>query len=177
MDVEIGNLKFLPARENLDLLAKPTANFVSQNNLEEMWVAKIDPANADTENFVKVYLVPEQISCNCIVVQATRGDRIWFAGILVRADHWADINNIVRRTLDARKVSFASMDKAVELTGMEYGGINPIGLPADWPLLIDDEVANLEHAAIGSGIRGSKVITTGNLLSTLPNAQVLRIRK
>ena len=28
-----------------------------------------------------------------------------------------------------------AMDQAVELTGMEYGGITPIGLPADWPVL------------------------------------------
>ena len=29
------------------------------------------------------------------------------------------------------------MERAVELTGMEYGGITPIGLPATWPVLVD----------------------------------------
>ena len=33
------------------------------------------------------------------------------------------------------------MAEAVELTGMEYGGITPIGLPAGWPVLVDAAVA------------------------------------
>ena len=40
-----------------------------------------------------------------------------------------------------RKCSFLPMDRAVELTGMEYGGITPIGLPADWPVFVDSRVA------------------------------------
>jgi prolyl-tRNA editing enzyme YbaK/EbsC (Cys-tRNA(Pro) deacylase) len=177
MSVKIGNLTFEPALSHLDWLAQPTADFVVGHNLESVWVAQIDPANADTENFVKVYQVPEEISCNCIVVQAKRAERIWYVAVLVRADHQADINNIVRRAIDARKVSFAAMDTAVEITGMEYGGINPLGLPANWQILVDDQVVLLEYAAIGSGIRGSKVVTTGETLAQLPNVQVLPLRK
>jgi prolyl-tRNA editing enzyme YbaK/EbsC (Cys-tRNA(Pro) deacylase) len=29
---------------------------------------------------------------------------------------------------------------AVSLSGMEYGGITPAGLPAAWPILIDEQV-------------------------------------
>ncbi|MDR2538394.1 MAG: hypothetical protein LBC43_01945 [Bifidobacteriaceae bacterium] len=177
MDVTIGKLTFVPALENLELLAAPSANFVTQHKLDQVWVAKIDPANADTENFVKVYQVPEEISCNCIVVQAKRAERIWYVAVLIRADHQADINNVIRRAIDARKVSFASMERAVEITGMEYGGINPLGLPADWQILVDDQVVPLEYAAIGSGIRGSKIITTGALLAKLPNTRVMALRK
>ena len=56
---------------------------------------------------------------------------------MVLATTRADVNGVVRRRLDARKASFAPMDEAVALTGMEYGGITPIGLPADWPVLVD----------------------------------------
>ena len=33
------------------------------------------------------------------------------------------------------------MERAVSLTGMEYGGITPIGLPPAWPILVDERVS------------------------------------
>ena len=56
---------------------------------------------------------------------------------MILATTRADVNGVVRRRLDVRKASFAPMDEAVALTGMEYGGITPIGLPKDWPVLVD----------------------------------------
>ena len=53
----------------------------------------------------------------------------------------ADVNGVARRRLDVRKASFMPMDEAVAGTGMEYGGITPIGLPPDWPVLVDAAVA------------------------------------
>ena len=85
----------------------------------------------------------------------------------------ADVNNLARRTLDAKKVSFAPMDEAVAQTEMEYGAITPIGLPSNWPILIDKAVADSEYAIIGSGLRNSKLVVSGDLLASLPNAQVL----
>lgn len=41
----------------------------------------------------------------------------------------ADVNGAVRRRLDARKVSFAPLDVAVTETGMEHGGMTPVGPP------------------------------------------------
>ena len=55
---------------------------------------------------------------------------------MVRADTRADVNNLVKRTLDVRKASFLSMDRAVGDSGMEYGGITPVGLPAGWRVLV-----------------------------------------
>jgi prolyl-tRNA editing enzyme YbaK/EbsC (Cys-tRNA(Pro) deacylase) len=85
----------------------------------------------------------------------------------------ADVNGVVRRHLDARKASFAPMDDAVEHTGMEYGGITPIGLPADWPVLVDAAVVLAGTVVIGSGIRGSKLQLPGEALAELANAVVL----
>jgi prolyl-tRNA editing enzyme YbaK/EbsC (Cys-tRNA(Pro) deacylase) len=56
---------------------------------------------------------------------------------------------------------------------MQYGGITPVGLPAQWPVLIDAAVAKTESVVIGSGIRGSKLRLPGRLLAELPGAQVL----
>ena len=85
----------------------------------------------------------------------------------------ADVNGLVRKRLDARKASFAPMDDAVALTGMEYGGITPVGLPAEWPLLVDAAVAAAPAVVIGSGIRGSKLALPGELAARLPGAEVV----
>ena len=66
------------------------------------------------------------------------------AACVVRADTRADVNNVVKRTLDVRKASFLDHDRAVAETGMAYGGITPIGLPAAWRLFVDSAVADIE---------------------------------
>ena len=72
-----------------------------------------------------------------------------------------------------RKASFAPADVAVAETGMEYGGITPIGLPAAWPILVDAAAAATPAVIIGSGVRRSKLALTGQTLATLPGAVVV----
>jgi prolyl-tRNA editing enzyme YbaK/EbsC (Cys-tRNA(Pro) deacylase) len=95
------------------------------------------------------------------------------AACMILATGRADVNNVVKRTLDVRKASFLPVERAVELTGMEYGGITPIGLPESWPILIDRQVVDTELIVIGSGIRRSKILLPGHLLSRLTGAQVI----
>jgi prolyl-tRNA editing enzyme YbaK/EbsC (Cys-tRNA(Pro) deacylase) len=95
------------------------------------------------------------------------------AACLVLATDRADVNKTVRKHLDVRKISFASMDSAVTRTAMEYGGISPVGLPSDWPVLVDAKVAAGDWLVIGSGIRGSKIAISGSTLATLPGVTVL----
>jgi prolyl-tRNA editing enzyme YbaK/EbsC (Cys-tRNA(Pro) deacylase) len=85
----------------------------------------------------------------------------------------ADVNNVARRELDVRKASFAPMDTAVAESGMEYGGITPLGLPAGWPVLVDAAVADTPVVVIGSGVRHSKLVLAGKLLASLPGARVI----
>ena len=92
---------------------------------------------------------------------------------MVLATTRADVNGLVRRHLDARKVSFAPMDTAVAETDMEYGGITPLGLPASWALLVDGAVDTAGEVVVGSGLRGSKLLLPGALLGRLPAGTVL----
>ncbi|AWZ06116.1 hypothetical protein DRB89_17475 [Streptomyces sp. ICC4] len=133
-----------------------------------------DPAIADTAAFVEHY-GPELLdqSANCVIVAAKRAGETSLAACLVPSAARADVNGAVRRRLGARKVSFAPMDTAVELTGMEYGGITPIGLPADWPLLVDASLVALPYVLIGSGRRRGKLIVPGTLLAELPGADLI----
>ena len=112
-------------------------------------------------------------AANCVVLEAKRADRNWFAACVVFGNTRADVNGLARKTLDARKVSFAPMEQAVAQTGMEYGAITPIGLPSDWSILIDKAVADSNYVIIGSGIRKSKLAVPGSFLASLPNVQVL----
>jgi prolyl-tRNA editing enzyme YbaK/EbsC (Cys-tRNA(Pro) deacylase) len=92
---------------------------------------------------------------------------------VVLATTRADVNSVVRRRLGARKASFASMDDAVALTGMEYGGITPIGLPSDWPVLIDSAVLDRQVVVVGSGVRNSKLALPSTVLPDLPGAEII----
>jgi prolyl-tRNA editing enzyme YbaK/EbsC (Cys-tRNA(Pro) deacylase) len=96
-----------------------------------------------------------------------------YAACLVLATTRADVNGVGRRRLDVRKASFAPMDTAVAETGMEYGGITPIGLLEGWPILIDARVAAGPYVIIGSGVRHSKIVVPGAALARLPGAEVV----
>jgi prolyl-tRNA editing enzyme YbaK/EbsC (Cys-tRNA(Pro) deacylase) len=173
MTVELGKLTFVPASAAPELVAEP----VRPHLQDGLWVSSIDPDLADTAAFCEHYDIGLDISANCVVVEARRADRVWFAACLVLATTRADVNGVVRKYLGARKISFAPMDRAVALTGMEYGGITPVGLPADWPILIDLNVIDQARVVIGSGIRGSKLLAASQVLASLPNAEVLAITK
>ncbi|WP_431040734.1 YbaK/EbsC family protein [Streptomyces sp. P1-3] len=167
-----------PAIECLDLLTEPVAAalraWTGPVPVDQLHYVDTEPEKADTAVLVENYgsWLLEQ-SANCVVVAGKRGGEVTLAACLVLAHTRADVNGVVRRHLGARKASFAPMDTAVGATGMEFGGITPIGLPADWPLLVDAAVADAPYALIGSGSRRGKLIVPGKALAQLPGATVL----
>ncbi|AQZ69067.1 Uncharacterized protein PA2301 [[Actinomadura] parvosata subsp. kistnae] len=166
-------LQWVPAAERTDLLADPVARAV--RDVEGAEVAEIDPDLADTAAFCEKYGVTLDESANCVVVAAKRGGETRYAACMVLATMRVDVNGVVRRHLDARKASFAPMAEAVELTGMEYGGITPLGLPEEWPILVDTHVAEHARVVIGSGVRRSKLAVSGAALAGLKRAEVLSL--
>jgi prolyl-tRNA editing enzyme YbaK/EbsC (Cys-tRNA(Pro) deacylase) len=170
----LGRLAAEPALDRPDLLAVPVLAALRSGVPEaEVLVAPIDPELADTAAFCTAYEVRPEDSANCVVVAGKREGEIRYAACMILATTRADVNGVVRRHLDVRKASFAPMADAVELTGMEYGGITPIGLPAGWPILVDAAVAAAEGVVVGSGIRGSKIALSGRTLAALPSAVVI----
>jgi len=169
-----GTLDLEPALAHPDLLGAPVRQALSTwQHADEVLVASIDPELADTAAMTEAYEVSLEASANCVVVMGKRAGEERVAACVVRADTRADVNNVVRRHLDVRKASFLAHDRAVEETGMEYGGITPVGVPGAWPVLVDARVAEIELAIIGSGIRGSKLFLPGRLLGELPGAEVV----
>ena len=169
-----GSLAVSQAAEHPELLADPVAKAIAAlPDPADVGVAAIDPDLADTAAFCEAYGSPLTASANCVVVAGKRAGEERFAACLVLATTRADVNGVVRKRLDVRKASFAPMDTAVALTGMAYGGITPLGLPQEWPILVDAAVAAAPELVIGSGIRGSKLLITGATLAALPNAEVI----
>jgi prolyl-tRNA editing enzyme YbaK/EbsC (Cys-tRNA(Pro) deacylase) len=169
---QLGSLTWLPAGDRPDLLGAPVAAALP-GLAGPAWVAEIDDDLADTAAFTHAYGVPPEVSANCVVVAARRGGETTLAACLVLATTRADVNGLVRKHLGARKASFAPQDVAVAESGMAFGGITPVGLPASWPLLVDAAVAAGELLVVGSGTRGSKLAVPGDVLTRLPGAVVL----
>lgn len=170
----LASLASLPALHRADLLGEPVAAALAAwEEAGELAVVEIDPELAETAAMSAAYGVPLEASANCVVVSGRRGGEERIAACVVRADTRADVNNRVRRLLDVRKATFLPMDRAVEESGMAYGGITPVGLPAHWRLLVDRRCAEIEVAVIGSGIRGSKLLLPGPLLARIPGAVVV----
>ncbi len=169
-----GSLTLRPALEHPDLLGDPVRAFLtSWEHADQVRVAEIDPTLADTAAMSEAYGVSLEVSANCVVVMGRREGQERTAACVLRADTRADVNNVVRRVLGVRKASFLDHDRAVTETGMEYGGITPIGIPDQWRLLVDAAVVEIETAIVGSGTRGSKLFLPGRVLAELPGAEVV----
>ncbi len=176
----VGTLPWRPALEQLDLLASPTAAALAAADAawaRDVHAAPIDDGLADTAAFCEAYAVPLEASANCVVVAGRRGETTTLAACLVLATDRADVNRAVRHQLGVRKVSFAPMDEAVERTQMAYGGITPVGLPPEWPVLVDEAVLARPWVVVGSGTRGSKLLLPGAHLGDLVNAHVMLLRQ
>jgi prolyl-tRNA editing enzyme YbaK/EbsC (Cys-tRNA(Pro) deacylase) len=170
----LGSLTSLPAASHLALLGDPVARTLATwPYVDEVAVVEIDPDLADTAAMSQAYAVPMQASANCVVVAGRRDGAERVAACVVRADTRADVNGLVKRHLDVRKCSFLPMERAVAETGMEYGGITPLGLPAGWRLLVDAACLDIDVAVVGSGVRASKLLLPGSRLGDLPGAEVV----
>ncbi len=177
MDTALGLLDTVPALDRPDLLAEPVAaalaTLAGTLPAGAVRVAEIDPELADTAAFCERYRISPQESANCVVISGRRIGETRYAACVVLATTRADVNGVARRELDVRKASFVPVDVAVAETGMEYGGITPVGLPPAWPVLVDAMVAATPRVVIGSGVRRSKLVLPGEALVAMPAIMVI----
>ena len=160
--------------EHPELVAAPVAAALAAwPGAVEVAVVDIDPDLADTAAMSEAYGIPMTASGNCVVVSGARAGDERIAACVVRADTRADVNTLVRKMLDVRKASFLPMERAVAETGMEYGGITPLGLPTGWRILVHDALLDEPVVVLGSGVRRSKLLLPGRLLADVPGAEVV----
>ncbi len=141
--------------------------------MDAVGVVEIDPALSDTAATQAAFELDPWTLANCVVVAGSRSGQERIAACVALATTRVDVNRVVRKRLDVRSASFLPMERAVQETGMEYGGITPVGLPGQWSLFVDARVAEQPLVIVGSGIRASKLVLPGRLLAELPNAELV----
>lgn len=135
-------------------------------------VLPCDPALADTEVFCEHYGYPLENSANTLLVAGKTGERR-AAACVVLATTRLDVNHIVRKRLGARRISFASPEQTRELTGMDLGGVTPVGLPPELPLWVDSRVMAREYVILGGGSRAAKLNVSPEIFRHTPNTTII----
>ncbi len=135
-------------------------------------VMDCDPDLADTAAFCDAYGVSPEDSANTILVSSKKpaGRE---AACVVLATTRLDVNRKVRELLGVRKLSFASAERTLEVTGMMIGGVTPFGLPDSLPIWIDRAVMDRPTIVLGGGTRSAKLRMAPTELSRLPNVEVI----
>ncbi len=171
-------LNFDSITSRFDLVAFPAKqlaeNWQGNTPIENIQVAEINPKYMGGVEFCKHYDISQDKGANCVIIEAVRGEKKTLAACLISVEcKQADFNGVVRRYLNARRVSLAPIDKVLRETNMEYGSITVFGLPESWPILIDPSVISQERVVIGTGLQKSKMSLPGKMLLEIPNTQML----
>lgn len=131
-----------------------------------------DPDLADTARFCEAYGYELEDSANTIVVVGKANPRVYVACVVLASTR-LDVNGRVKKKLGIRRTSFASAEETVEATGMTIGGVTPFGLSETLPIWIDERVVQREWIILGGGSRDRKVLAAPEILTALPNVEVV----
>jgi prolyl-tRNA editing enzyme YbaK/EbsC (Cys-tRNA(Pro) deacylase) len=135
-------------------------------------VMACDPALADTAAFCAHYGIDPGKSANAILV-ASRKEPKKVALCLVLATTRLDVNKKVAELLGIKKLSFATGDETVALTGMMIGGVTPFAIPSEVPIYIDSRILALDEVVVGGGSRSSKLRIAPEVFTRMPGVQVI----
>lgn len=166
-----ATLHFDPALDNPHLLAPTVLTAVLAVKdaalQSDLLVAEIDPQFANGEKLCEQYAIPTNEGANCIIISARRGQNNQLAACVAPVGTKVDLNGIIKKILNARRISLAPLELVLKETQMEYGSITPIGLPESWPILIDEAVATANRVVLGSGKLNAKISLSGKTLIQL----------
>jgi prolyl-tRNA editing enzyme YbaK/EbsC (Cys-tRNA(Pro) deacylase) len=135
-------------------------------------VVACDPALADTAVFCAHYGIDPGKSANAILI-ASRKEPKKYAVCLVLATTKLDVNKKVAELLGVKKLSFATGEETVALTGMMIGGVTPFAIPPEVPIYIDSRIVALDEVIVGGGSRSSKLRIAPEVFARMPGARVI----
>ena len=135
-------------------------------------VIDCEPSFADTAEFCNHYGYSLDESANAILLEGKAESPV-YALCVVLATTRINVNKVARKRLGTRKASFASAEITKELTGMEIGGVTPVGLPVDLPIWIDSLVMETPKVIIGAGSRSAKIYLSPDNLLRFPNTHIV----
>ena len=135
-------------------------------------VLDCDPDYADTVAFCERYGYALDTCGNTIIVGSKKEPK-QYSACVIKASTRLDVNKAVRRLMGVSRLSFASSDETVALTGMMIGGVTPFVLPPGLPIYVDHKLMDLEDVILGSGSRSSKIKVAPQVFHALPSAQIV----
>jgi len=136
-------------------------------------IVRIDPAYADTAQFCERYAFPMEQSANTIIVGSKKEPR-QYAACVVKATTRLDVNHTVRKLMGVSRLSFATAEETMALTGMMIGGVTVFALPEGMPLYVDESLMSCPWVILGGGSRSTKVKVAPEVFTRLPAAQIVR---
>jgi prolyl-tRNA editing enzyme YbaK/EbsC (Cys-tRNA(Pro) deacylase) len=157
--------------ENDSLLHDKVRAALHEHGLEYK-VLQCDDHLADTAAFCEHYGFTPQQSANTILI-ANRRDPSKVVACVALADSRLDVNKKVSQLMQAKKISFATAEQTVEVSGMEIGGVVIFGLPENISVYVDARVMEQPKIVMGGGNRTSKTIVDPRELVKLPRVEVV----
>jgi prolyl-tRNA editing enzyme YbaK/EbsC (Cys-tRNA(Pro) deacylase) len=134
----------------------------------------IDPAYADTAAFCERYGMPLEHSVNTLLVASKKEPR-QYAACALTATRRLDVNHAVRRRMGVSRVSFATPEETMAVTGMMIGGVTPLALDESLPLYVDESVMELAWILVGGGSRSSKIKIAPEVFRRMGSARITSI--
>ena len=132
----------------------------------------IDPAYADTAAFCAKYGASLEHSLNTIIVGSKKEPK-QYAACVVGATTRLDVNHAVRSLMGVARLSFASAEETMALTGMMIGGVTLFALPPTLAVYVDEPLLALDYVILGGGSRSLKVRTSPEVFARIPNTRVV----
>jgi prolyl-tRNA editing enzyme YbaK/EbsC (Cys-tRNA(Pro) deacylase) len=132
----------------------------------------IDPAYADTAAFCTKYGASLEHSLNTIIVASKREPK-QYAACVIKATTRLDVNHTVRTLMGVARLSFATAEETMALTGMMIGGVTLFALPETLPAYVDDTLMALDYVILGGGSRSLKIKTSPQVFGRIRNARIV----
>ncbi len=83
----------------------------------------------------------------------------------------------LRRYLGRSRVTMASKDEVLSVTGYQSGAVGPFGLPSPMRILVDESVPALGELSFGSGEKGVAIIIRGKtFIRALGKVEMLKMK-
>lgn len=148
------------------------ARIASQMQGQDIIAFTVNDEDSDTAQFSTRYGFGLEDCANTIVLRYKKDGTEQHAAVVTLGSRRLDINGRVKEYLGAKRLSFAKIEVAVEMTGMEFGGITALGLPNDIRILIDTAVMERKFVVMGAGVRKTKLLLAPALLDQLLAVEV-----
>lgn len=172
-----NKLNFDLVINNRDLVAETTFNCINtlftKDEIDNILVTEINPEYMDGIKLCEHYNIDIKTGVNCLICECKRGENKSYVALLVPTGYKYNMSSTVRKYTNSRMVSVAPLEYVLEQTHMEYGSINPIGLPSEWKIFIDPKVMEVDRIICGSGLQKSKISLPSKYLLKLNNVEIL----